>query len=613
MTSVRQGLVRWLSLLLTALLSLYAARGGALDDSVQARLRRDVTFLASDQCEGRGVATPGINIAAGYLAAEFKKAGLKPGGANGSYFQPFTMPGGVLEAPPHLTLTGPLGQRLELKEGQDYEPMGLSHSGKVKDAPLVFAGYGATVATKEVSYDDYAALDANGKVVVVLRETPRAGNAAAPFGGGRKPASLVEKMQNAEKHGAVAVLFVNDSGDAAEGDDLTNFSYSATVTNPATLPAFHVRRDVADVLLQSALGTTLAEREQDIDRDLKQHSAGLAGWSVSLDLQVGRTIQVKNVVGYLDGAGPLAQQTVVIGAHYDHLGYGGPGSLSSLKKPAIHHGADDNASGASGVTELARHFAHLPNRQGRRLVFVAFSGEEMGLYGSVHYCKDPPFPLEDTVAMVNLDMVGRLRPDKETRKDRLIIEGTGTARSFNDLLDRVNARYDFQLKRVPSGFGPSDHASFYAKQIPVLFFFTDDHADYHRPGDTADKINVAGMERVLDMAEDVITDLAAAPDRPRYVKLATSSNPAPGDFPKVGIRPSYGDDREGVLLDGVSDGGPAAKAGLKAGDRIVDLGGRPVSNLETYMTLIRAHKKGEPIDFGILRDGKKMTIKVVPE
>jgi hypothetical protein len=613
MRSVPHGLVRWLFVLLTGFVSLAAARAGALDDTAQARLRRDVTFLASDQCEGRGVATPGINLAASYLAAEFKKAGLKPGGANGSYFQPFTMPGGVLEAPPHLALTGPLGEHVELAAGQDYEPMGLSFPAKVKGASLVFAGYGATVNTKELSYDDYAGLDAADKIVVVLRETPRAGNAAAPFGGGRRAGSLVEKLQNAERHGAVAVLFVNDAEDAAGGDDLTNFSYSATVTNPARLPAFHIHRRVADALLQSALGTTLAEREQDIDRDLKPHSAALPGWAVSLDLQVARTIQTKNVVGYLDGAGPLAQQTVVVGAHYDHLGYGGPGSLSGQKKPAIHHGADDNGSGDAGLLELARHFARLPNRQGRRLVFVAFSGEEMGLYGSVHYCKDPLFPLEDTVAMVNLDMIGRLRPDPETKKDRLIIEGTGTARGFSDLLDRVNAKYDFRLKRVPSGFGPSDHSSFYAKQIPVLFFFTDDHPDYHRPSDTADKINVAGMERVLDMAEDVINDLAAAPERPRYVKLATSSNPAPGDFPKVGIRPSYGDDREGVLLEGVSDGGPAAKAGLKAGDRIVDLGGRPVKNLETYMTLIRAHKKGEPIEFGILRDGKKMTISVTPE
>jgi Zn-dependent M28 family amino/carboxypeptidase len=613
MRPVRHGLVRWLFVLLTALLALGGARAGALDDSVQVRLRRDVTFLASDPCEGRGVATPGINLAAAYIAAEFKKAGLKPGGAGGSYYQPFTMPGGVLEAPPDLALAGPLGQRVELKAGQDYEPMGLSYSGEVKNAPLAFVGYGATVASKEISYDDYAGLDATGKVVVILRETPRTGNAAAPFPGGRRPSSLVEKLQNAERHHAAAVLFVSDAADAADGDDLMTFSYSATVTGSAKLPAFHVRRATVDALLQGSLGTTLAEREQDIDRDLRPHSADLPGWAASLSLQVGRSIRTKNVVGHLDGAGPLAQETVVVGAHYDHLGYGGPGSLAGVKKPAIHHGADDNGSGATALMELARQFARLPNRQGRRLVFVAFSGEEMGLYGSVHYCKEPLFPLDDTVAMVNLDMVGRLRPDKESKKDRLIIEGTGTAKGFNDLLDRVNAKYDFQLKRVPSGFGPSDHSSFYAKQIPVLFFFTDDHPDYHRPSDTAEKINVAGMERVLDMAADVITDLAAAQERPRYVKLATSSNAAPGDFPKVGIRPSYGDDKEGVLLDGVSDGGPAARAGLKAGDRIVDLGGRTIKNLEAYMTLIRAHKKGEPIEFGVLRDGKKITIKVTPE
>ncbi len=246
-------------------------------------------------------------------------------------------------------------------------------------------------------------------------------------------------------------------------------------------------------------------------------------------------------------------------------------------------------------------------------MFIAFSGEEMGLYGSVHYCKEPLFPLEDTAAMVNLDMVGRLRADPKTKKDKLIMEGTGTAREFPELLDRLNAKHDFQLKRVASGFGPSDHASFYAKQIPVLFFFTDDHADYHRPSDTADKINVAGMERVLAMAEDLIGELATTPERPRYVKVAGSTAASPGDFPKIGIRPAYSDDKEGVLLDGVSDGGPAAKAGLKEGDRILELDGRPVKSLEGYMTLIRAHKKGKPIDLGVLRDGKRLAVKVTPE
>jgi hypothetical protein len=613
MQPARCGRVGYWCLVLAGLAGLAVAPLHAANETAEARLRRDVTFLASDRCEGRGVATAGINLAADYIAGQFRAAGLQPAGPGGSYFQPFTMPGGVLEGTPRLSLRGPLGQQIDLRPGRDFEPLGLSYSGSVSAAPVVFAGYGIT-ETKEAQYDDYDGLDVEGKVVLVLREAPRTDNKAAPLPGARRSAGLVEKLRNAQKHGAVAVLFVNNRALAADGDDLAHyFSFTATASNPVHMPALLIRREVAEKMLQSAGAGTLRDREEDIDRTLRPRSAELPGWAVSLNVKVGRQLAIKNVVGVLEGAGPLANETVVIGAHYDHLGYGGSGSLSNLKKPAIHHGADDNGSGATALMELARHFAQQPHRQGRRLVFIAFSGEEMGLYGSVHYCKEPLFPLADTVAMVNLDMVGRLRADPHTKKDKLIMEGTGTAREFPELLDRLNAKHDFQLKRVASGFGPSDHASFYAKQIPVLFFFTDDHADYHRPSDTADKINVAGMERVLAMAEDLITELATVPQRPRYVKVAGGTAASPGDFPKIGIRPAYSDDKEGVLLDGVSDGGPAAKAGLKEGDRILELDGRPVKSLEGYMTLIRAHKKGQPIELSVLRDGKRLTVKVTPE
>jgi Zn-dependent M28 family amino/carboxypeptidase len=612
MASVRHLLVGGRLLFLVALLGLGGPRAQAVDESTAARMRKDITFLASDQCEGRGVATQGINLAADYIAAEFKKAGLRPGGQGDSYFQPFTMPGGTLDAPPRLLLRGPLGQVIELRPGTDYEALGMASSGMVASAPVVLAGYGVT-GPKEAGYDDYKDLDVTGKVVLLLRDTPRTDNKFAPITGDRrKMATLTEKLQNAERHKAAGVIFVNDRSLTADGDDLMNFSYTAPGQTAAKLPAVHVRRALADRMLQSSLGGTLAEREQDIDRDLKPHSAELPGWTASLELNIGRTLHVKNVIGFLEGSGPLAKETVVIGAHYDHLGYGGPGSLANLKKPAIHHGADDNGSGSTSIMEIARHFAQMPRREGRRLVFIAFSGEESGLLGSVYYCKDPVFALGDTVAMVNLDMVGRLRADKTTKKDKLEVWGTGTAKTFNGLIDRLNEKYDFQLKKVEGGFGPSDHASFYAKQVPVFFFFTSDHEDYHRPSDTSDKINIPGMEKVVDLTEDLIGELATVPERPKYVKL-TGGSPTPGNVPRIGIRPSYGDDGEGVLLDGVVDGGPAAKAGLKEGDRIVAIGGKPVKNLEAYMTLIRTTKKGDAVELGVLRDGKKLTISVTPE
>ncbi len=362
MRPARRGLAWGQIWLLTGLLGLIAAPGWAANQTAAARMRRDVTFLASDRCEGRGVATAGINLAADYIAGQFRDAGLRPGGPGGSYFQPFTMPGGTLEGTPRLALRGPLGQRIALQPGRDFEPLGISYSGALEAAPVVFAGYGIT-EQKETSYDDYDGLDVDGKVVLVLREAPRTDNKAAPMPGARRSAGLVEKLRNAQKHGAAAVLFVNNRALAADGDDLAHyFSFTATASNPVQMPALILRREVADAMLQSAGAGTLRDREEDIDRTLKPRSAELPGWAASLEVRVGRTLAIKNVVGVLEGSGPLARETVVVGAHYDHLGYGGSGSLSSLKEPAIHHGADDNGSGDTALMELARHFAQLPHR-----------------------------------------------------------------------------------------------------------------------------------------------------------------------------------------------------------------------------------------------------------
>jgi hypothetical protein len=575
------------------------------------RLRRDIFFLASDQCEGRGPTTRGINLAADYIANEFKKAGLKPGGKDGSYFQPFGIPGATLEGTPHLVLRGPLGQQIELKRGVHFDALGISHSGKAI-APVVFVGYGIT-GNKDLAYDDYAGLDVEGKVVVVLRDAPRQGNKYVSFDGQRRRlhASMGQKLANAEKHKAAAVLIVNDAETAATGDDLLDFTYLGLERAAAKMPAFHVRRAILEEMLANS-GVDLRALERDIDHELKPHSLDLPGWTVNLDVQVQRgKVPVKNVVGVLEGSGPLAKETVIIGSHYDHLGWFSSSSMAGLKKGAIHHGADDNGSGTTTMMELARRFGQIPNRQGRRLVFMAFSGEEEGLFGSDYYCKEPLFPLADTVAMVNLDMVGRLRPDKETKKDRLLIEGSGTAKTFNELLDGLNKKYDFKLVKKAGGFGPSDHASFCGKKIPVLFFWTDYHEDYHAPSDTADKINVPGMRRIADLAEEVITHLATDEKRPEFVEVKESRPGSPSlNGPRLGIRPSYSDEGEGVLLGGVVDGLPAAKAGLKEGDRILEMDGKPVKNLEAYMSVMGGKKKGDVLELTIQRNGNKQKVKV---
>jgi hypothetical protein len=470
-------LPRWQVLVLLGALALYATPLPAAETAAtraaesEARLKQDIYFLASDKCEGRGPGTKGINLAADYIAEEFKKSGLKPGGVENTYFQPFTIPGAIQDASAVLRLKGPQGQVIELKEGVHFNPLAIGGSGKEINAPVAFAGYGTVSGPQK--YDDYAVLDVEDKVVLVERDVPRSANKATPQFP-RDAASMVNKVKRAEEKKAAAILFVNDGATARTGDDLLDFAYfAAAPQGGGRIPAFHLKRSVLEMMLKASADKDLAALEADIDRDMKPQSLDLTGWSISLQLEMHRdkdAIHLKNVVAVLEGNGPLAKETVVIGAHYDHLGYGGVGgSLAvlrdGLKKKAIHHGADDNGSGTTSIMELARRFAAMKDRQGRRLVFMAYSGEELNLLGSDYYCKHPLFPLEDTVAMFNLDMVGRLPISKKTGKDLLLVEGSTTSQTFDAVVDRINKTYDFELKKSDKFIPNSDHASFHPRRL----------------------------------------------------------------------------------------------------------------------------------------------------
>jgi hypothetical protein len=326
------------------------------------------------------------------------------------------------------------------------------------------------------------------------------------------------------------------------------------------------------------------------------------GWEKGFD-----RIGAKNVVAVLDGEGPHAEETIVIGAHYDHLGHGGMGSLDP-DSHEIHHGADDNASGTSALIEVARRLATRETKLPRRVVFIAFTGEERGLYGSAHYARDPLVPLDQTVAMVNMDMVGRMVDDK------LVVYGTDTASEWNKLLDDLSVEHPFKLTRHPEGYGPSDHTSFYAKRIPVLFFFTGTHRDYHRPTDTFDKINVEGMRRVTDLVTDAIVKIAEMDHRPTYQDVG-----APPEFAKSGNRPYFGSipdfsqEQPGYVLMGVSKGGPAERAGIKANDTIVRLGEYPIGNLEDFDTALRKFKSGDRVTVLVKRGGEELKFEVTLE
>ena len=374
-----------------------------------------------------------------------------------------------------------------------------------------------------------------------------------------------------------------------------------------------------------------------------------------------------NVVGILPGSDPilskLNEETIVIGAHYDHLGRGGEGSLAP-REGDIHHGADDNASGVAGLIELARMLSTQNRKPRRTIVFIAFSGEEEGLLGSDYYVNHPIVPLAKTVAMINMDMIGRLQDSK------LIVGGVGTASDWRSMIQSENTVEKMQaaaaknpsasgspnyqvslngqasstgfpivigangqpvvtaeLSKLPlslaapfaltlneDGFGPSDHSSFYSKQVPVLFFWTGTHDDYHKPSDTADKINYEGEARILSFVERIVFDIDKSDKRPTYtVAKSESQGRSSGFRVYLGTIPNYADSTDGLKLDGVRDDSPAAKAGLKAGDRVVKLGGRDVKNVYDYTYALGEMKAGQEYEVEVMRDGQRLTMKIKPE
>jgi hypothetical protein len=638
-----------------------------LASRTEARLLDEIKFLASDELEGRGIGTAGLNKAAEFMRREFRAAGLDVTRVHGGAFQTFSMSTNAkLESPNSLLFLGPHGKEITLKPDVDFRPCSFGGSGKI-EGELAFAGY--AIDSSANHYQDFEGIDAKGKVVIVMRRVPGQKNPHGPFSGPHgdvsHDADLRSKLSNAAAAGACALLIVNDPltvrtnrkdseamvrkaadrvieaaeafeaseshakpaaqarkdlseavarlkqarADVARGDNdpLMTFGYGGN-GKAGNIPVVQLTVAACDRVLKPATGKTLEELEAAIDRDLKPHSAVLAGWKADGVTTISRVpVEVKNVIGVLEGEGPFADETIVVGAHYDHLGRGGPGSGSLLESShEIHHGADDNASGAAALIELARHFAHQPKKLPRRLVFIAFTGEEEGLFGSAHYVKDPLVPLEKTVAMINLDMVGRLRDAK------LTVFGIATSKHWKELVDRATREHHLHLIPKPEGFGPSDHSSFYAKRIPVLFFFTGSHSDYHRPTDVWQKINIPGEDEVIDVVEDVITQIADAPERPGYVEVKEQGSISRGGSrPYFGSIPDFSSEGEGYSISGVAPGSPADRAGVKGGDRLIQLGDRKISGLDDFDLALRKFAPGDEVPVVVLRAGKRVNLKVI--
>jgi hypothetical protein len=568
-------------------------------------LNRHVRYLSSDELTGRGVDTPGIKLARDYIAREFAKYGLTPAGDNGTYFQSFEVTTGMeIKAPTALAF----GDATPLVLNQDWTPLALSQSGEA-DGEVVFAGYGITA--KDYGYDDYAGMDVKGKIVVVLRYEPPPHDQNSPF---QKPprysayAALRTKVNNARAHGAAGLILVDLNRTAAADEPLISIT-SGFSRSRNSIVAVQVKPQLVEKRLQ-AHGVALTELKEKIDRDGNPSSLSLPALKVSMTVTLEPLRQrTDNVVGLVPGIDTkLKNENIVIGAHYDHLGFGHFGTLAPSSEGQIHHGADDNASGTAALLGIAERMSQPAGKPVRTVIFVAFSGEELGLFGSRYFVDHPPFPLSTTKAMLNLDMVGRLR-DK-----RLTVFGTRSAKELSGIVTEEARRVGLEV-RESDGVGRSDHMSFYNKKIPSLHFFTGSHPDYHRPTDTWDKVNAEGMAKVTELVLATAQRIADSNEPLQFATLPSqppSNNPAEtrsyGAY--LGSIPDMDDTQEGVRLAGVSDGSPAALAGLREGDIIVEFAGSKVQNLSDLATLLAGKKPGDEVQIIVLRTGEPVTLKV---
>ena len=588
-----------------------AGSGGAVGVAssplvTSAEIESHVGYLASDALAGRRAGTPGAERAALYVVRAFEEAGLQAPSEHPTYLQTFQFPVGV-ELGQDSRLVLQHGSRLIkiFEPGRDFIPLAGSAADRVVQ-PVVFAGYG--ISAPVLGYDDYAGADVEGRIVLVLRHGPEGDNPGGRFG---RYLSERHKAATARAQGARAILFVN--GPATERiDRLLPFGVDE---EPGSLGivALSITQGVAQGIV-SIGGGDLAEWQRAIDRDVRPHSRLIDDAVLNLrsDLKA-RTRTTHNVIGIAPGRDPaLAGEAVVIGAHYDGLGLGGPGSLEPVPGE-IHNGADDNASGVAALIELAQFFAYPTNRPERTLVFVAFGAEEEGMLGSALFVAEPTVPVRQIVAMINLDMIGRL-------EEELVIYGVGSSGAWPDLIAAANDQVGLPLELMPEGFGPSDHAAFFLRQVPVLAFFTGVHEDYHRATDDAEHVNVEGIERVTALARDLTARLASGGERPRfdprqYGPREVAAEPVPDVVTgaRLGAVPGAGAPESGVMIERIVEGSPAAIAGVRVGDRVVALGDRAIRTIYDYVSALEELTPDRPTRLIVERGGARVTLSVIPE
>ncbi len=562
-----------------------------------------VAKLASDEMAGRAPGTEGIELAAQYIEEQFSSIGLVPPPGQESFRQTFEIP--LASEIETATLT--VG-RTEVEAGKGFVPLPFSASTTLDSTDTVFAGYGITAP--EHGYDDYADLDVDGEVVVVLRGEPEHRKGREEVFGGADPSrhsALVTKALNARQHGAAGIIVVNDprtyGGDDGRADALYTTREAAP---PVQIPALHMTATRADTIFTEL---DLVAIQRAIDEALKPAEGKSLG-AVSAEVAISqKTAQTANLVGRLPARedGTPTDRVIVLGAHYDHLGMGGSNSMAPGVE-AIHPGADDNASGVAMILELAESLKEVD--RAHDIYIVAFSAEEVGLLGSKHFADHLPVDADRVQAMINFDMVGRLRDDT------LHVYGVGTAAEFLDMLRRKQIGSDLDLTLNFEGYGPSDHMSFYLEEIPVLSFYTGTHGVYHTPKDTPDTLNVEGAIEVAEFAFAIVAELATTERAPTYVAQQDTRRGDTGgssrrDYgPYFGSIPGFGQssDVKGAMLMGAQPDSPAAKAGVQKGDVLVKFGDTDITSLREFAFALRQHSPGDTVEFVVVRDGERVTL-----
>jgi aminopeptidase YwaD len=546
-------------LLTTALPASVHAQEIPIDLSATKRMEQDLFFLSSDALKGRKPGTPEADVAREYIAGKMMAYGIEPMGENG-YFQKFPVP--EYAAVDYDATTLSVGNA-QLEGHVDFYPVSISCETGKASSKTVYVGYGIT--TEDGSYDDFKGLDVNGAIAVMNVSSP---DGIHPHSAYAAYHSLNERVASLVEKGAKGILLINPEGTAS---DTQEFFKSI---NASSLPVFFVRNEKwANKLMKRAQKTTM---------------------SVSMSE---RFSDGYNVIGYIYNN---KRKTVVLGAHYDHLGMGGENSL--YKGPAaIHNGADDNGSGTTLLLEAMRYYAQRQDTNYNYLIQF-YSAEELGLIGSKYWANNPTFPLKEVEYMINSDMVGRLRDN------RLQLSGTGTAVEWDEILD--TPIHGLDIKKDPAGVGPSDQTSFYYKDLPVLHLFTGTHDDYHKPTDDADKINYKGMAKLASLIY-TITARTAYYENVTFQKTTSSEQKTTPNFSvTLGVVPDYLFGGPGLRIDGATEGRPAANAGLKAGDVIMKIGAIVIDDIYAYMTALGAFKKGDTTALVYVRDGEEVETEI---